>query len=130
MFGGRDRIAERRVHDDDAARRRRRNVDIVDADPGATDDTELLRRRDHLLADLGGRADGKAVVVADGLEELLLVLAEIGQVIDRYPAILEDLHGGLGQLVGDENAGGGHFGSSGCLSLRPKRSQEPERRMW
>ena len=34
-----------------------------------------------------------------------LVLAEIGLVVDVDAAILEDLDGGLGELVGNENAG-------------------------
>ena len=43
MLGGGDRIAERRVHDDDAARRGGGDVDIVDADAGAADDLEVGR---------------------------------------------------------------------------------------
>ena len=43
VLGGGDRIAERRIHDDDAARGRRRNIDIVDADAGAADHFETFR---------------------------------------------------------------------------------------
>ena len=43
VFGRRDRIAERRVHHDDALGGRGRNVDIVDADAGAADHLEMLR---------------------------------------------------------------------------------------
>ena len=57
--------------------------------------------------DLGGRADGEAVILADDFEQLLLVLAEIGQVVDLDAAILEDLDGGCGKFVGNENAGHG-----------------------
>ena len=70
---------------------------------------------------LGGGADGEAVVVADDLGELVLVLAELGLEIDLDAAILEDLHGGGGQSVGDENFGHDcHSNSySGCgLSRR------------
>ena len=56
--------------------------------------------------DLGGGADGEAVVVADDLGELVLVLAEGGLEIDLDAAILEDLHGGGRQRVGNENFGG------------------------
>ena len=56
---------------------------------------------------LGGRADGEAVVVADDLGELVLVLAEVGLEIDLDAAILEDLHGGGRQRIGDENFGHG-----------------------
>ena len=55
--------------------------------------------------DLGGRADGEAVIVADDLGELVLVLAEVGLEVDLDAAILEDLHGGGRQRVGNENFG-------------------------
>jgi hypothetical protein len=42
MLGGGDRIAERRVHHDDAASRGGRDVDIVDADPGAAYHLQLV----------------------------------------------------------------------------------------
>ena len=60
---------------------------------------------------LGGRADGEAVVIADDLGELVLVLAELGLEIDLDAAILEDLHGGGREGVGDEHAGS-HGGQS------------------
>ena len=56
---------------------------------------------------LGGGADGEAVVVADELGEFVLVLAEGGLEIDLDAAILEDLHGGGRQRVGNENFGHG-----------------------
>ncbi len=40
VLGGGDRVAVGRVHDDDAALGRRRDIDIVDADPGAADHLE------------------------------------------------------------------------------------------
>ena len=61
--------------------------------------------------DLGGGADGQPVIVADDGEQLLLVLAEIGQVVDIDAADLEDLDGGFGQLVGNENTSSGHCGA-------------------
>ena len=105
VLGRRDRIAERRVHHDDAAARRGGNVDIVDADAGAADHFEIGRGSDQLLGDLRRRADGEAVIAADDFEQCFLVLAEIGQIVDLDAAILEDLDGGGGKLVGNENAG-------------------------
>src|SRR5262249_32208058 len=55
-----------------------------------------------------GRADREAVIVADGLGELFLVLAEARLKVDLDAAILEDLHGGGRQGVRDENARSGH----------------------
>ena len=92
------------VHDDDAARRGGGHVDVVDADAGAADHLEVLGVGEQLLGDLGGRADGEAVVVADDFGQLFLVLAEIGLVVDLDAVVLEDLDGGGGQLVGNENA--------------------------
>ena len=105
MLGRRDGIAEGRVHHDDALLRRRRNVDIVDPDTGTADHLELGRRRDDLLGDLAGRPNGKTIILADDFEQLVLVLAEIGLVVDVDAVVLEDLHGGLGKLVGNENLG-------------------------
>ena len=66
VLGRRDRIAERRVHHDDARRRRGGDVDVVDADAGAADDAQpAVRGGDHLRRHLGGGADGQAVELAD-----------------------------------------------------------------
>src|SRR5262249_15011341 len=108
VLGGRDRIAEGRVHYDDALGGRGRNLDIVDADAGAADHLQLGR----LLDDLGGRfrrgADRKPVVIADDLGKLVLVLAEVRLEIDIDATVLEDLHGGRRQRIGNENFWFGH----------------------
>ena len=105
VFGSRDRIAERRVHHDDALGGGGRNLDIVDADAGAADHLQPGGLVDDLRGRLGGGADRKAVVIADDLGELVLVLAEIGLEVDLDAAILEDLHGSGRQRVGNENFG-------------------------
>ena len=105
MFGRRDRIAERRVHHDDAFARGRRDIDIVDADAGTADDLQPVGGPDQLLRHLGRGADRQAVIIGDRRKQRLLVLAELGQVVDRHAAILKDLDGGRRQLVGYENAG-------------------------
>src|SRR5436190_1637055 len=58
MLGGRDRIAERRVHHDDAFRGRGGNVDIVDANAGTADYLQVLR--------LPGLREGNANYAAFG----------------------------------------------------------------
>ena len=103
------------------------NLDIVDADAGAADHLQVLGLFEDLGRDLGGGADGKAVVIADDGGELVLVLAEVGLEIDLDAAILEDLHGGGGQSVGNENAGSGH-GAPRCLvEGRPGRARSASR---
>ena len=99
VLGSRDRIAERRVHHNDAPARGGGNVDIVDADAGAANHFEIGRGSDQLLGDFRRRADGEAVVAADDFEKCFLVLAQIGQIVDRDTAILENLDGGRGKLV-------------------------------
>ena len=81
------------------------NVDIVDADAGAADHLEVLGLLEDLGRDLGRGADGEAVEIADQLGQLILVAAELGLEIDLDAAILEDLDGGGGQRIGDENLG-------------------------
>ena len=117
MLGRGDRVAEGRVHHDDATRGRGRNIDVVDADAGAADDLEVRGAFQELRRGLGGRADGKAVIVADHGGKLVLVLAEIGIEGHVDAAILEDLHGGGRQGVGNQNAGLG----SGHGSVSRKR---------
>ncbi len=109
VLGRRDRIAERRVHHDDAARGRRRNVDIVDADAGAADHFEIFGLLQHFRRDFGRGADRKPVEAVDRRGKLVLVLAEIGLEIDLDAAILEDRDRGGRQRVGDENAGSHGF---------------------
>ena len=104
MFSRRDGIAEGRVHHDDAALGGSRNVDIVDADAGAADDLEIGRSGDQLFRRLGGGTDGEAIIVADDLGELFLVLAELRLEVHFNAAITEDLDGGFREFIGYENA--------------------------
>ncbi len=60
-----DRVTEGRVHHDDALGGRRRDIDIVDPDPGAPDHLEIGRRRNDLLSHLGRRADRQPVILPD-----------------------------------------------------------------
>jgi len=99
VLGGRDRIAKRRVHHDDAATRRRGYVDIVDADAGASDDFQPGRGTDQLLRHLGGGAHREAVILIDDFQQLVLVLAEIRQVVDVDAVISKDLDGAGGEFV-------------------------------
>ena len=128
VLGGGDRIAERRVHHDDALGGRRRNVDVVDADAGAADHLEVLRLLQDLRRDLGGRADREAVELADQRGELLLVVAEIGLEVDLDAAILEDLDGGGRQGIGDEHARSHGIARPNTLmgKIAPPRPAAPE----
>ena len=106
MFGGGDGIAEGRVHHDHAFLRRRRDIDIVHANACAAHHLQIGGQRQKLFGDFGGRADGKAVILADDGGKRVFVLAEFRQVINVNAAVAEDLDGGFGKLVGNEDFGG------------------------
>ena len=105
VLGGGDRVAEGRVHHDDPARRGGGDVDVVHADPGAADHPERVGLRDDLGRGLGGRADGEPVIPGDPRGEGVRILSEIGLEIGLDPAVAEDLHGGVGKLVGNQDLG-------------------------
>ena len=105
VFGGGDRIAERRIHHDDALGGRRGNIDVVDPDAGAPDHLQAFCLLQDLGRHLGGRAHRQAIEIADQLGELLLVGAELRLEVNLDPAIPEDLHGGGRERIGDENLG-------------------------
>ena len=64
------------------------NVDIVDANAGAADDFEILRRGDDFGGHLGVRAHGEAIILADDLHQLFLLSP--GLEIDLEAALLEN----------------------------------------
>ncbi len=107
VLGGGDRIAERRVHHDHALGGGGRDIDIVDADAGAADHLEVLGAAPSSLAvTLVAERIARPSNLPISLGELLLVGAELGLEVDLDAAVLEDLHGGVGEGVGDENFGG------------------------
>ncbi len=57
VLGRRQHVRLRRVHHHHAAPGRRFDVDVVEPDPGAADDHELVGRFEHLGGDLRGAAD-------------------------------------------------------------------------
>lgn len=69
-LGRGDDVRGRSVDDHDARRGGSWDVDIVESDPGAGDDLELLRRGDRLGVDLGRGADEDRVDIDDVVEEL------------------------------------------------------------
>ncbi len=65
VLGGGNRIAIRRVHDDDAALGRGRDIDVVDADSGPADYLEGIGGADQLGGDLGRRPHREPVIAGD-----------------------------------------------------------------
>ena len=100
VLGGGDRVAERRVDDDDAARGGRFEVDVVDADAGAADGAKLLAGGEYPGGHLGFAADDQRVVRGDDAQEL--VRRQAGADIDLgFPG--EDVDAVLGDRVRDED---------------------------
>ena len=60
LLGDRQDVRRRCVDHHDAAIGGRRDVDVVETDPGPPDDLERGPRRQHVAGDLGGRADDRA----------------------------------------------------------------------
>ena len=104
VLGRRDRIAEGRVHHDDAARGRGGNVNIVDADSGPSNDPQTRGLRQYVGGHPCRGAYRQTIVIADDGSEFFLVLAEHRLKIDIDAPRFEDLDRGGGELIGDENA--------------------------
>ncbi len=133
MFGGGDHVAVRRVHHDHTLFGGGLLVDVVGSDACPPDDLEIGRVFQDRGRDAGGRADGKAIILADDLGQPVLVLAQIGFEIDFNAAILEDLHGGLGEFVRDQYFGShfaGPFEKALFLGLCPRRCAPPPGYFW
>ena len=105
VFGGGDAVAEWRVHHDDAERGSGRDIDIVNPDAGAAHHLQIGGGGEHLLGDLGGGADGEAIIIADDLDQL--VLRQAGDFVHFDAAGAEDFGGLGGHLIGNEDFGHG-----------------------
>ena len=105
MLGGRHRIAEGRIHDDDPARGSGGEVDIVDADAGAADRLETRRGREQRLVHTGGRAHREPVIGADARRQR--VGRETRGDIGGDAPGLEHGDRAVAQRIGDQDAGHG-----------------------
>ena len=102
VLGGREHVALRRVHDDDAALGRRGDVDVVDADPGAAHHLELRAGRDDVRRHLRGGADDEAVVVGDAGQELAGI--PVGPHVHLEALLLEERNALGGELLLDQDS--------------------------
>src|SRR5207247_10629367 len=95
-------VAGRRVGDQAALARGSLDVDVVDADAGAADDTELATRLDDRRGDPCLAAHDERVEVRNSPDQLrLFELADYGD-LARAAQSLEAV---FGQRVGDEDLG-------------------------
>ena len=86
-----DGIAEGRIHNNDAARGGCRNIDIIDAYPGTTDDFETVGGGEQFRRYFRRRADRQTIIIADNGEKLLLI--EAGSNIHLNATLLENSDG-------------------------------------
>src|SRR3954466_3526889 len=103
MFGRGDGVAVRRVHHHDAARGGGTDIDVVDADAGAADDLQVGGGVEQLPRHLGGGADREPVIWPD--DGAQVGRRQAGLEVHLDPAPAEDVDGGGGELVADENLG-------------------------
>ena len=101
VLGGRDRVAGGCVEHEHAVPRRRLDVDVVDADTGASDHAQSRRGGEHLGGDLGLAANHERVVVADALAERARL--EPGHDVDLARGA-QACHAVLGDRVRNEDA--------------------------
>ena len=78
VFRRGDRIAAGRIHHHDAALRGRLDIDVVDADAGATDHLQLLRRGERLGGHLRRTANDERVQIADAGDQLVFLQTSAG----------------------------------------------------
>ena len=102
VLGSGDRVAEGRVHHHDPFGAGSRDIDIIDPDPGPSDDLQIVGTRDQVCRRLGGRADRQAVILTNDIGQFLRLLAQTGLEVHLDIVVLEDTHGIFAQLVGDQ----------------------------
>ena len=99
MFRGGDGVAERRVHHDDTPARCGRDVHIVHADTGTTDNPEIVCCLNDFFRHLGGRANGQSVIIFDDSKQRFLVLSQVRLKINVHAVLAEYVDRGFGKLV-------------------------------
>ena len=97
-----DHIALRRVGHDDAASGRLRDVDVGDAQPGATHHLEVAAGPQDLRGHSMGRADDQTAATGDPAEKLVLVPAGAG--VDLKAVAAEKLDALEGEFLANDDS--------------------------
>lgn len=100
VLGGGDRIEERSINEDDKEERRGRNIEIVEEDKGEKKEFKIIWGWDKILSEIGGRKNRKKVILEDELEKILIVIEEIGKVIEVKEEIIENMEGSGRKIIG------------------------------
>jgi hypothetical protein len=135
VLGGGDRVAKRGVHHHDALGRGGGEVNIIDPDPGAADDLQVIGFCDDIGGSLGGGPHRQTVILANDLGQPSGVLAQIGLEVGLDAAIAEDRDRLIGKLVGNQDFGhfGGHWfapnqggQTANCAALAVAKAQSSQ----
>ena len=102
VLGRRQHVRLRGVHHHHAATGGGGDVDVVEADPGAADDHEVVAGLEHLGGHLRGAADDQRRRALHRVEELLGRQAEPD--VDLEAGAAHGLEPALGELLADQHA--------------------------
>ncbi len=105
VLGGGDRVAKRRVHHHNPFGRSRREVHVVHANTGATNNFEVISFGNQFRRGFGGRADRKAIIITDDLGQLGRVFTKVGLEVHFHAVVFEDLHRCGAEFVRNKNFG-------------------------
>ena len=109
MLGRGDRVAAGGVHNDHAVLGGGFHVDIVDADSGAPDDLEVLRRLKDRGRHLGLATDDQPVELGDDVDELCLLEAGVDDDL-HDPSFGKGFDAAGGDRICDQDFGYAHDG--------------------
>ncbi len=98
LFGGRENVRDGGVHHHDTQFRRFDDVDVIEANTGASHDDHVPRRLERRGVDLGGRTDNERVRAGHGLEEFSGREPETN--VDLVARVAQFLQTGVGNLFG------------------------------
>ena len=111
MLGGRDDVRLRCIDDHHAPLGGGGDVDVVESDPGASDDHQVGRGREELGVDLGRRADDQRVRHRAPPTKFLGRQPELH--VDLVAGLTESIETALGDRFGDENSCHAHMPIAG-----------------
>ena len=101
VLSGSDGVSRRRINHEATVLGRRRQIHVVDADAGASDDLEPpTGRLEHIAANLGAAANDQSVAERDLGAELFG--AQVIRAVD-VRNVFHELESGLSQRLGDED---------------------------
>ena len=109
MFRRGDGVPKRRVHHHGPFGGGCGDINIINANTGAANDFQVSRGLNNLSRRLGRGPDRQPIIIANDRLQFRSVFAKVRLEIHLNPTILEDLHRGFAQLVGNQ-----YFCHSSC----------------